>query len=555
MVNTEKTPPSVCNSPPTDSPHTLTACETPIPNSPTEYSDLCDMALETTLVSADASGNDQTDHMEVDYSTNTRNSIPQTKTSPICTEPYTSMALPATPQTAPIISGDTTPTPSSPLPNMSLPSTPLSTAPGASSSEIVVGSIVYVDVQKSTSDKRVYRQAEVLSIRTNVKTGSEEYYVHFINFNKRLDEWIDPGRIDLTRMSDNSSPRRKARLVLKGSSQEYDSPSPFSSPMTVNSIQSTPTPTFSKEKEIEKLRTSGSMTKCHFEIARVKNLERIHIGKHDVDTWYFSPFPSEFANASIVYICEFCLYNFMSERQFRRHLAKCEVIHPPGNEIYRDTNPNISFFEIDGARQKTYCRNLCLLSKLFLDHKTLYYDTDPFLFYIMCLRDAKGCHIIGYFSKEKDSTEGYNLACILTLPQYQRRGYGKLLISFSYELSKREGKIGTPEKPLSDLGLLSYRAYWTETLVESLLEANQSNDEVSIEELSIRTSIAVQDITTTLHYIGAIKTLKGQPVIMIPSSVLEAYYRNKEKHRSIIRPELLTEWKPPKFTPSQLRYY
>src|SRR6185312_12333050 len=127
---------------------------------------------------------------------------------------------------------------------------------GASSSEIVVGSIVYVDVQKSMSDKRVYRQAEVLSIRTNAKTGLEEYYVHFINFNKRLDEWIDPGRIDLARMSDNSSPRRKARLVLKGSSQDYDSPSPFSSPMTVNSVQSTPTTTFSKEKEIEKLRTS-----------------------------------------------------------------------------------------------------------------------------------------------------------------------------------------------------------------------------------------------------------------------------------------------------------
>jgi hypothetical protein len=26
---------------------------------------------------------------------------------------------------------------------------------------------------------------------------------------------------------------------------------------------------------------------------------------------------------------------------------------------------------------------LCLLSKLFLDHKTLYYDVDPFLFYVM----------------------------------------------------------------------------------------------------------------------------------------------------------------------------
>lgn len=32
--------------------------------------------------------------------------------------------------------------------------------------------------------------------------------------------------------------------------------------------------------------------------------------------------------------------------------------------------------------------------------------------------------------QEKHSEEGYNLACILTLPPYQRKGYGKFLIAF-----------------------------------------------------------------------------------------------------------------------------
>lgn len=110
-------------------------------------------------------------------------------------------------------------------------------------------------------------------------------------------------------------------------------------------------------------------------------------------------------------------------------------------------------------------------------------------------RDSTGCHLIGYFSKEKESAENYNVACLLTLPQHQRHGYGKLLIEFSYELSKKEGKLGSPEKPLSDLGLLGYRAYWTETIVELLL--NTSEGELSIDEIAQKTSITHADIMNT----------------------------------------------------------
>lgn len=123
---------------------------------------------------------------------------------------------------------------------------------------------------------------------------------------------------------------------------------------------------------------------------------------------------------------------------------------------------------------QSYSQNLCLLAKCFLDHKTLYYDTDPFLFYVMTEYDCKGFHIVGYFSKvsaglaarspalrhvpsltltaplsqEKESTEDYNVACILTLPPYQRRGYGKLLIEFSKYLCSWPGAAGVlPPQP------------------------------------------------------------------------------------------------------------
>ena len=133
-----------------------------------------------------------------------------------------------------------------------------------------------------------------------------------------------------------------------------------------------PLSAFSKEQEIEKLRTSGSMTQSISEIARVKNLNRLQIGRHEVDAWYFSPYPQEYAHLPVLYICEFCLSYFGSQFMLSRHRRRCNLLHPPGNEIYRQDD--ISFFELDGKRQLTYCRNLSLLSKCFLDQWVALYS-------------------------------------------------------------------------------------------------------------------------------------------------------------------------------------
>lgn len=286
----------------------------------------------------------------------------------------------------------------------------------------------------------------------------------------------------------------------------------------------------SREEEIEKLRTGGSMTQNPIEIHRVRNLNRLQMGKHEMEPWYFSPYPESFQDVDLVYIDEFCLSYFDNQTAFERHRSKCTLAHPPGNEIYRDDY--ISFFEVDGRRQRTWCRNLCLLSKLFLDHKTLYYDVDPFLFYCMCTRDETGCHLVGYFSKEKDSAEGYNLACILTLPQYQRKGFGRLLISFSYELSKREGKLGSPEKPLSDLGLLSYRQYWREVLVELLMEPGR--EAISEFELATLTSMTEKDVHETLLVLNMLRYHVSLPNSFSTSqdSYIDIYETNKLISRS-----------------------
>lgn len=153
--------------------------------------------------------------------------------------------------------------------------------------------------------------------------------------------------------------------------------------------------------------------------------------------------------------------------------------------------------------------------------QTLYYDVEPFLFYILCEVDEYGCHIVGYFSKEKSSPEEYNLACILTLPPYQRKGYGKFLISFSYELSKLESKTGSPEKPLSDLGKLSYRSYWTYVILSTLRA--RKHETLSIRQISQLTSIKVEDILSTLQSLDMIRNFKGQHIVSVNMRSIEEH--------------------------------
>ncbi|KAG2747378.1 hypothetical protein P692DRAFT_20737452 [Suillus brevipes Sb2] len=517
---------------------------------------------------------------------------------------------------------------------------------------VTVGCKIYI--RRPTPDGEEERLAEILSIRDKpvnsytlasaqransrggVKEEEEdaldkpedksEYFVHWDQFNKRLDEWVTGSRLILSRDLEWPRPKlppgkkagpgslqkapgkapRSQTLLKKATSNAaaaasptsastpgrsaFPSPSPAPSlkrkltddeeeeeeeeeiegddvdaegemdvdgegdtfELHVNGAQvETPPPvsSFSKEQEIEKLRTSGSMTQSISEIARVKNLNRLQIGKHEVEAWYFSPYPKEYAHLPVLYICEFCLAYFPSPMMLSRHRQRCTLFHPPGNEIYR--HQDISVFELDGKRQLSWCRNLSLLSKCFLDHKTLYYDVTPFMYYVMCQRDSTGCHIIGYFSKEKESAENYNVACILTLPQHQRHGFGKLLIEFSYELSKKEGKLGSPEKPLSDLGLLGYRAYWAEVIVELLIN---TTDELSIDDIAQKTSITHADIMNTCTTLQLFKHYKGQHIICLSEAVLEKHEKVRNKRRRRIYADNLI-WKPPVFTRDQLRFY
>jgi histone acetyltransferase SAS3 len=225
----------------------------------------------------------------------------------------------------------------------------------------------------------------------------------------------------------------------------------------------------------------------------------INFGGYEIETWYAAPYPEEYSRNRVLYICEFCLKYMNSDFVAWRHKLKCPAKHPPGDEIYRDGS--VSVFEVDGRKNAVYCQNLCLLAKLFLGSKTLYYDVEPFLFYVMTEYDELGCHFVGYFSKEKRPSSSNNVSCILTLPIHQRKGYGNLLIDFSYLLTRVEQKTGSPEKPLSDMGLVSYRNYWRLVLSYQLRD---QKDAISIVGISDRTGMTPDDIVSGLEGLRAL---------------------------------------------------
>lgn len=85
-----------------------------------------------------------------------------------------------------------------------------------------------------------------------------------------------------------------------------------------------------------------------------------------------------------------------------------------------------------------------------------------------------------------------------------------------YCFSEREGIVGTPEKPLSDLGKVSYRSYWWWVLIGVLdrelgsgtgrIEAGR----ISVNDLSELSGIHVDDIVETFKTLQLIKYWHGK---------------------------------------------
>ncbi|KAI1207634.1 acyl-CoA N-acyltransferase [Annulohypoxylon truncatum] len=169
-----------------------------------------------------------------------------------------------------------------------------------------------------------------------------------------------------------------------------------------------------------------------------------------------------------------------------------------------------SVWEVDGEKDRLFCQNLSLFAKLFLDNKSVFFDVTGFNYFLLVYtppqpsdaqpppplanrdlnesppQSRSSTHpsdpdkqqqalpgsrpqVVGFFSKEKLSWDNNNLACILVFPPWQRKGLGALLMGVSYEISRREGILGGPEKPISELGRKGYKRFWAGEIARWLL--------------------------------------------------------------------------------------
>ncbi|XP_026192223.1 putative MYST-like histone acetyltransferase 1 [Cyclospora cayetanensis] len=323
---------------------------------------------------------------------------------------------------------------------------------------------------------------------TTLGPSDYDYYVHFLGLDRRLDCWRSWSEL------------RETREEL-----------PSDEPMTEEE---------EPDEDDEHAGLDEEYLREHEEATKLKTVERISIGSHLVDCWYFSPYPAEVQDVPVLFICEFCLSFFVHESELQRHALLCECKHPPGNEIYRDDR--VSMFEVDGTHCRVYCENLCFLSKLFLDHKTLRSAAAPLrlscaagiaaraAIRALVLLPADRGFLTSYF---------FPAAASMLLMQHQRKGYGKFLISFSYSLSKRERRAGGPERPLSDLGRATYFAYWTEQLL-ALLQPPRNR--VSLQELSEATSIEFQDVVACLEKQGVLQIKGDCCFLLLPPAKTKA---------------------------------
>lgn len=80
-------------------------------------------------------------------------------------------------------------------------------------------------------------------------------------------------------------------------------------------------------------------------------------------------------------------------------------------------------------------------------------------------------------------------------------------MGISYELSKREGRIGGPEKPLSELGKKGYVRFWQATVAQFILRELRGRAALTVGEIARACWVLPEDVIVALNGMGLFESL------------------------------------------------
>ena len=112
-------------------------------------------------------------------------------------------------------------------------------------------------------------------------------------------------------------------------------------------------------------------------------------------------------------------------------------------------------------------------------------------------------------------------------------------------MSRREGQHGTPEKPLSPLGEVSYHAYWKSVILRFLAE-NDDVTKISINGIANKTGISPHDIAATLVKLKMIERNpeSGKFKIIRPRDLIDQFLEKERKSNRHQLNESALKWTP-----------
>ena len=114
-----------------------------------------------------------------------------------------------------------------------------------------------------------------------------EYYLHYVDFDRRLDAWVSFGEL----VDVDTSEGRQATAARKAAKQEVPNPLTKQRDHSHGGMLNEAAAAFERE---------------HEELTKVKNLDTVDFGSYRMEAWYYSPYPVQYVCPSWMRMCISC---------------------------------------------------------------------------------------------------------------------------------------------------------------------------------------------------------------------------------------------------------